>query len=67
MNEKTLHNDEAMLAEALRRLKSNKPAIPAEKVREFLNKLNEVWDRAENLPAERVREMFQRFVARPLC
>ena len=63
MNEKTEHDDEATLAEALRRMKSDKPAIPAAKVREFLNKLNDEWDRAENLPPEQIREMFRAFVA----
>jgi hypothetical protein len=63
MSEKTPRDDEAMLAEALRRMKSKKPAIPAEKVRAFLNKLNEEWDRAEDLPPERIQELFQRFVA----
>jgi GTP cyclohydrolase I len=63
MSEKTSHDDEAMIAEALRRMKSNKPAIPAKKVREFLNRLNEEWDRAEDLTPERIREMFERFVA----
>jgi len=57
------NNDEAMIAEVLRRMKESKAAIPAEKVREFLNKLNEEWDQAGNLPEERIRQMFERFVA----
>jgi len=63
MNENARNDDEAMLAEALRRMKSDKPAIPAEKVREFLNKLDEDWDRAKELSPEQIRQAFQRFVA----
>ena len=62
MNEPTALDD-PMVVEALRRMKSKKPGIPAARVREFLNNLQTEWDQAGALPPDRIREMFQRFVA----
>ena len=56
-------DDKAVIEEALKRLRAQKPGIPAEKVRQFLAKLNDEWDQAGDLPKERVRELFERFIA----
>ncbi len=63
MNENSLNDEQAMIAEALRRMKSKKPGIPGEKVQAFLNKLQVEWDQAGELTEEQIRERFQRFVA----
>ena len=55
--------DKAVIEEALRRLRAHKPGIPGTKVRQFLAKLNEEWDQAGEMPKERIKEMFERFVA----
>lgn len=63
MTEKTEQDDAAFIAEALRRMKSKEPGIPAAKVEQFLQKLNDTWDQAGTLSEEEVRRMFKQFVA----
>ena len=62
MNDNTA-DDQAMIAEALRRMKSGKPGIPGSKVIEFLHQLNAEWDQASVMSEEQLREKFERFVA----
>ena len=62
MNDKNA-DDQALILEALRRMKSGKPGIPAAKVRDFLHQLNAEWDQAGSMSEEQIRERFQRFVA----
>jgi hypothetical protein len=63
MTENASLEDKAAIEEAIRRLRTQKPGIAGEKVRQFLTKLDEEWDQAGELPKERVKEMFERFVA----
>ncbi len=63
MNEKTPLDDQAMIAEALRRMKSNEPGIQAAKVEQFLENLNDTWDKAGTLSEDQIRQMFRQFVA----
>jgi len=63
MNEKSSMDDQAMIAEALRRMKSKKPGIPGEKVQVFLSKLQAELEQNGGLTDEQIREKFQRFVA----
>lgn len=63
MNENPPMDDKAMIAEALRRMKSNEPGIPATKVEHFLEKMNDTWDKAGALSDDQIRQMFRQFVA----
>lgn len=63
MTENASLEDKAAIEEALKRLRSHKPGIPGDKVRQFLAKLNEEWDQAGELSNEQVKEMFERFIA----
>ena len=63
MNDDTSTNEQAIIAEALRRMKSRKPSIPGDKVQAFLAKLQIELNQANALTDEQIRERFQRFVA----
>lgn len=63
MSEKMEHAERAFIAEALRRMKAEKPGIPGAKVQQFLRKLNEEWDRLGQLSEEQIRGLFHQFVA----
>jgi hypothetical protein len=63
MTKNTSLEDRAAIEEALRLMRAQKPGIAGEKVRQFLAKLDEEWDQAGELPPQRVKEMFERFVA----
>ena len=63
MSEKTRIDDQAFIAEAVRRMKSSKPGIPGHQVQAFLKKFDEEWDRAGELSEAQIREMFNRFIA----
>ena len=64
MSERMSGEDQAMVVEALRRMKVGKPGIPGDKVIEFLRKLDTDWDQlGADMTEVKIREMFQRFVA----
>jgi D-mannonate dehydratase len=62
MNDKS-RDDQAMITEALKRLKASKPGIPGDKVQQFLKKLQADLDLPKGLSTDEIRERFQRFVA----
>lgn len=62
MNENTTPEDQAMIAEALRRMKSSERSVPAAKLEQFLKKLNKTWDDAGTLSEAEIRRMFKEFV-----
>jgi hypothetical protein len=62
MNDQAL-DEKAMVAEALRRLRSSKPGIPGAQVQQFLKSLQAKMDSPAGLTGDQIRERFQRFVA----
>ena len=60
MSEKTIPNEEAIIAEALRRRKLNEPGIPAEKMRIFRKLLGAEIERTGTLSREFADQLLQK-------
>jgi hypothetical protein len=60
MIQKITLDDKAIIEEALRRLQSDEPTIPAENVRKFMTKIGEEIQRTGELRKEVLDDMLQK-------
>ena len=59
MSEKTIPNEEAIIAEALRRRRLNEPTIPSEQMMKFKAMLGREIERTGNLSQEYVDQLLR--------